>query len=534
MTLSLADGTCWCIRAGDDDAAIVVGQMAQVMEAPDEAPQSFTHEILVLTSEKRLKLNAYNLDQSIVCVVDRPTDEDMLAIAMLNVALTVATASLARGGMLVHGALVVYQDASDPNIKAGVILAGPGTVGKSTASARIPHPWLSLCDDATLVVRDAQGCYWAHPWPTWSRFFSTKGEPALGGKWRVEQAVPLRALFFLSQAELDRVEPRSPAQATAMLMEVISHLNYPITRRMSTQEAQSLRRTQFSNAEKLADETPAYTLHISLTGAFWEEIERVLPSLVPKQELPSPLKKIAFSERRGDVDDWFKDGLLHFAYHGPSMNPTLREPDLVTVQPYNGRVVRRGDVIYYRSPDEDKMVVHRVLDVNPSGAPQGCLRTRGDNNPVFDPYFLPLANVKGQAIVAQRGRRRRPIYGGWGGIVFVFWARLWQRFRSVIARFLRGVYHGLAATGLAQRVWQSWMPARLHPRIVVYQARPGKTYKLLVGRMEVGFYDYRENCWDIRWPYRLIIYEKKLPIPKNLHKQREVILERQAVLHHGE
>ena len=36
-------------------------------------------------------------------------------------------------------------------------------------------PWRSLCDDATLVVRDASGRYWAHPWPTWSRFYTLDG-----------------------------------------------------------------------------------------------------------------------------------------------------------------------------------------------------------------------------------------------------------------------------------------------------------------------------------------------------------------------
>jgi len=54
-----------------------------------------------------------------------------------------------------HGALVDYSG-------SGFVRAGPGTVGKSTASRRLPLPWRSLCDDKTLVVRDRKGRFWAH------------------------------------------------------------------------------------------------------------------------------------------------------------------------------------------------------------------------------------------------------------------------------------------------------------------------------------------------------------------------------------
>ena len=91
----------------------------------------------------------------------------------------------------------------------GVILAAPGGTGKTTASDRLPAPWRSLCDDTTLVVRDSQGKYWGHPWPTWSRFL--EGGP--GGTWEVQEAVPLRGVFFLSQAPEDLTEPLGPGHA---------------------------------------------------------------------------------------------------------------------------------------------------------------------------------------------------------------------------------------------------------------------------------------------------------------------------------
>jgi len=43
--------------------------------------------------------------------------------------------------------------------------------GKTTASNRLPAPWVALCDDTALIVRDDAGAYWVHPMPTWSHIF---------------------------------------------------------------------------------------------------------------------------------------------------------------------------------------------------------------------------------------------------------------------------------------------------------------------------------------------------------------------------
>ena len=79
------------------------------------------------------------------------------------------------------------------------------------------------------------------------------------------------------------------------------------------------------------------------------------------------------------------------AYTGPSMNPTLREPELMEVVPYGKRAVRCGDVILFRSPGGGQSVVHRVTRVTPDG-----IRTRGDNNRSEDAYSLQPAHIIGR------------------------------------------------------------------------------------------------------------------------------------------
>jgi SynChlorMet cassette protein ScmC len=159
----------------------------------------------------------------------------------------------------------------------GILLAGRSGVGKSTASMRLPPPWRALADDMALVVRDeaphAGGVYWVHPWPTWSWFFGREDRRPGGGTWDVQQAVPLRTIFVLEQGEEDRAEPIGPGRAVALLAELARQTS---TRGMSLDEIAAFNLQRFENLCALVRAVPAYLLHVSLDGAFWEEIARAL------------------------------------------------------------------------------------------------------------------------------------------------------------------------------------------------------------------------------------------------------------------
>jgi len=170
-----------------------------------------------------------------------------------------------RGGVLLHGALAEVDG-------IGVILAAPGGTGKTTASERLAAPWRSLCDDATMVVRDSHGDYWAHPWPTWSRFLL--GES--GGTWDVQNAVPLKGVFFLSRAVEDSAESVGPGHAVSLLVECAEQSSPLMARGLSNEETRALHLEWFDTLCALARVVPTHVLHISQTGAFWQEIERML------------------------------------------------------------------------------------------------------------------------------------------------------------------------------------------------------------------------------------------------------------------
>jgi SynChlorMet cassette protein ScmC len=524
FTLSLADGARWLIRPGDPEAARVVTALGAAMQlqpahstltgSPPQQVGERTRELLVTAQLGRV-VPPTNLHGPgpVVCTLPEPATDAMFTIGMTHVGLAIARAAQSRGGMLLHGALAEHDNPS--GLTQGIILAGPGTVGKTTASNRLPPPWRPLCDDTTLIVRDSQARYWAHPWPTWSRFYAYNGDPPPGGSWNVQHAVPLHALFFLSQSPDDRIEPIHVPQATAMLMEAVQHVSSTMTRCLNPEQVHALHREQLAAAETLARAVPTHILHISLTGAFWEEIEQVLQydAIHPTRHASRATHHISRLTQPAATESLPNDTTLLVTYSGPSMNPTLREPDLLEVAPYDGRQVRVGDVIYFEPPEEERKIVHRVIRVKPDG-----IYTRGDNNPTDDSYRLQTTDIIGQVVIAQRGPKKRRIAGGRSGALFGYAARLWRVINRGASGLLHGTYHILARS----RLFRGLLPLRLRPRLLVFQSKKEQTFKLVMGQREVGRYDNRRRQWTIQRPFRLFVDETHLPaippLPQKSHR----------------
>ncbi len=274
--LVLADGSRWEIVAGDEEAASIVSQLGSAMQlrttpgAIEPSRPGSPCRLLVQVDAHTTVADCYvplasNNDGVVVCIVSPNGDWGGPYVNLVRLSLVIAREAQARGGVLIHGALAERDG-------MGAILAAPGGTGKTTASNRIPAPWRSLCDDTTLVVRDPQGNYWAHPWPTWSRFLD--GGP--GGTWDVQRAVPVKGVFFLAQAVEDRVERVGPGQAVSLLGECARQASMFMPLGLFKEELHALHLERFNNLSALARVIPAHVLHISLTGAFWQEVEQAL------------------------------------------------------------------------------------------------------------------------------------------------------------------------------------------------------------------------------------------------------------------
>ena len=290
--LVLADGSRWFIAAGDEEAAAIVSRLADAMRlrlmnpsttlpriaagtsrtgAVEPTDHGMVRRLIVLVAAHNAEVSTpaghapLSIEDDGVCVLPSIAYSEGLYVQLMQLSSILARAAQTRGGVLLHGALAEKDG-------IGVILAAPGGTGKSTASGRLAAPWRSLCDDATLVVPDALGNYWAHPWPTWSRFLWGGS----GGTWDVQHAVPLKGVFFLSRALEDHVESIGPGHALSLLVESAQQASQLMGRGLATEETRALHLERFDNLCALARVVPAHLLHISLTGAFWEEIEQTL------------------------------------------------------------------------------------------------------------------------------------------------------------------------------------------------------------------------------------------------------------------
>ena len=273
-SLTLADGSSWAIAAEDSCGADIGRSLAQSMQLTT-ASQSAQKLLILkngllskesiqsLISENKLQYPAHG--NRITCQLHPAVNNDILAVQLMKLSLLFCCEAEARGGLLVHGGLAEKDG-------LGVVLAGPGDVGKTTASRRLLPPWRSLCDDCTLIVRDKDGIYHAHPWPTWSTFMFGGS----GGSWDVQYSVPLHAIFHLVQSEKDYVEPLGQGKAACLLNESTEQAWLGFSFELESQTRRALSLQRFDNICELVKSIPAYLLQISKEGPFWEKMAQVL------------------------------------------------------------------------------------------------------------------------------------------------------------------------------------------------------------------------------------------------------------------
>lgn len=173
---------------------------------------------------------------------------------------------IGSGGFPMHGAFVEREG-------KGVLLAAKGGTGKSTCCRRIPEPWIACSDDEALVTMDRTGHYEVHSFPTWSDLFFNNNNART---WDVQHHVPLSAIFFLEQSKTDETVPIGSGVAAGYTY-LYATQGYTRSLLGMNHEGQKQENMKlFDNTCRMAKKVPAYMLKVSLTGRFWEEIDRVL------------------------------------------------------------------------------------------------------------------------------------------------------------------------------------------------------------------------------------------------------------------
>ena len=175
--------------------------------------------------------------------------------------------ALNAGGTPIHAALASHHG-------RGVLIAAAGETGKSTCSRRLPEGrWQTLSDDQALVLRDPNGDFRAHPFPTWSDHLWRDSQ----NSWAVERAVPLSAIFFLEQASTDKVaQLGDPSEAVLSVFGAAKQVWEPSWERVTPDEKKKASSLLFHTAAEIAAHVPCFRMKATLDGEFWKEMEDAL------------------------------------------------------------------------------------------------------------------------------------------------------------------------------------------------------------------------------------------------------------------
>lgn len=275
--LRLRDGSHWAIEGADEEGCVLVSRLRAVMQLDGHDGPKPTHLARVsLGPSSRSAAQSGGSDIPLpgltirrqgdgiwACDADPYTSEEELLSRLMALSLVFCLSAVDRGGFLIHGALGEKDG-------LGVLLTGPSGAGKTTAADRMGGHWQALSDDATLLVPDGEGSWWAHPWPTWSRLF----EGHASDTWPVAEGIRLTGIYLLSRNPDVQTTRLDFQPAAMMLLDRVYECSWDLIKGRHRDEARRVHVRFFNSACDLAAAIPCRPLHVTLCNPYWLEIEK--------------------------------------------------------------------------------------------------------------------------------------------------------------------------------------------------------------------------------------------------------------------
>ena len=193
-------------------------------------------------------------------------------------------------------------------------------------------------------------------------------------------------------------------------------------------------------------------------------------------------------------------------YQGTSMFPTLMEGDRIIM--HRTGPFRRGDIVVYREPGGDRIIIHRIIKTYGSE-----VLTAGDNNANPDPYLLQTRDIIGTVILIQRVKTLHRVMGDLPGYLrYLYETRYNKQVCRIIIRF-RPVYLGISVSSPLKRLISGRYS--FHPQILI-KPDGSVLIRVFLKSRYVAWLHVPEGVWHIRPPYRLVISESDLPDPREV------------------
>ncbi|MEN6342997.1 MAG: hypothetical protein ABFC89_10635 [Methanospirillum sp.] len=214
----------------------------------------------------------------------------------------------------------------------------------------------------------------------------------------------------------------------------------------------------------------------------------------------------------GDADGAPRQALPEntLIYLGRSMSPTFADLDLLTYAPDDP--VRPGDVIAFRRPDRDQVIVHRAIATD--GA---AITTQGDGNALPDPSAVERNRVIGVVRSRQRNRERSPVRGGWWGLARFRYLRERRRVVRSCVRLAAPGYRLLVRHRLVSRIGTRILPWEIR-RVVRSDGIEERLW--CFGRL-AGIRSPGSLRWRLAAPFPALIDATLLPVHETVRDARE-------------
>ena len=260
LNFSNQSGNPWILFIEREELAIMLAEnkLSDNLPIPLESG-----EIQNLPSSK---IHFYKSSKNVICEIETGLESEEFVRGLLQGMYPLFRYTLDAGGFPVHAGLIVHKG-------NGLLLAGSSNTGKSTCCKRLPYNWEALSDDEALIVPDSEHYYRVHPLPTWSEYLQDKHSTKT---WEVKKSAVLKAVFFLEQAEKDKVMPIGKGRTSVYLSQIAIQSYRRIWGESLYTDEKARKSKVFDNACNIADIVPAFKLRVSLTGSFWKEIEKVI------------------------------------------------------------------------------------------------------------------------------------------------------------------------------------------------------------------------------------------------------------------
>lgn len=191
-------------------------------------------------------------------------------------------------------------------------------------------------------------------------------------------------------------------------------------------------------------------------------------------------------------------------YVGSSMGPGLLQDDILSWVPVSERLPVPGDVIIFYKPDcANRLIIHRIVKVNPDGS----YVTRGDNTRNDDPNPVPLTSIRGVVTGGVRDDRALEVPLGSAGMRFHRYAQVRMRVLSILQKIFSRPYQFISQQTILFRI----VPQRYRQRLVVVKTSEGYDLQVYLGKYLVGWKEEKDWGWTIMPPFRLFIDCRNLP-----------------------